>query len=329
MRRIAAIAAGVAVTLGLTWGVLRAARSSSSGAPRSRAVPESGKPRAAPRVGREVARFPVGSGLLRALAVGPGDLIYLAGEDGLAVLSPEGRMEARWPGDQTVSGLAVDEEGFVYVARRDRVEIRDAEGKVWRTWAVPHPGAWITSLAVSDGGLFLADFGCRGIHRCDREGRIRGTFRGTEPERFVVPSPYFDVAVDPVGYLWVAHTGRHRMESYRPEGSRVGSWGASSDGPEGFAGCCNPAHFAIGRDGTFVTSEKGIVRVKLYDPGGAFLGIVAPPEDFAPAGAPPEVAADAQGRLWVADPGLGALRLYAAGEAARGNRPESRPPGVR
>lgn len=329
MRRIAAVAAGVAVTLGLMWGALRAGRPSGAGAPRSKAAPDSEEPCPAPRVGREVARLPVGSGLLRAVAVGPGDRIYLAGEEGLAVLSPEGRVEARWPGEKTVSGLAVDEEGFVYLARRDRVEIRDAQGTLRRTWAVSHPGAWITSLAVSDGELFLADFGCRGIHRCDREGRIRRTFRGTEPEGFVVPSPYFDVAVDPVGYLWVAHTGRHRLESYRPEGSLVGSWGAFSDGPEGFAGCCNPAHFAIGRDGTFVTSEKGIVRVKLYDPGGAFLGMAAPPEDFAPGDAPPEVAADSRGRLWVADSGLGALRLYAADPAARGNRPESRPGGVR
>ena len=48
----------------------------------------------------------------------------------------------------------------------------------------------------------------------------------------------------------------------------------------GFCGCCNPSHFALLEDGSFVTSEKGIVRVKVYNRIGELASVVAGPEHF-------------------------------------------------
>ena len=50
---------------------------------------------------------------------------------------------------------------------------------------------------------------------------------------------------------------------------------------EGFTGCCNPVNFAILGDESFVTCEKGLVRIKVYDPEGEFVGVVAGPEQLA------------------------------------------------
>jgi hypothetical protein len=47
---------------------------------------------------------------------------------------------------------------------------------------------------------------------------------------------------------------------------------------EGFCGCCNPVYFTRRPDGKFVTSEKGLNRIKIYDAKGKFEGVVAGPE---------------------------------------------------
>ena len=46
---------------------------------------------------------------------------------------------------------------------------------------------------------------------------------------------------------------------------------------ERLSGCCNPVYFAMTADGGFVTSEKGLARIKVYDPKGEFVGVVAGP----------------------------------------------------
>ncbi len=47
-----------------------------------------------------------------------------------------------------------------------------------------------------------------------------------------------------------------------------------------FFGCCNPAHLAIMPDGRFITSEKGVPRVKVYSDTGEFQQAVAGPSEL-------------------------------------------------
>ena len=101
------------------------------------------------------------------------------------------------------------------------------------------------------------------------------------PEAYVIPSPFFDLAVGASGTLWVVNPGKHYLEAYDQSGAFVRKWGETSFETPGFSGCCNPIHIAIQTDGTFVTAEKGIVRVKLYDAKGVFRSVVAPASDFA------------------------------------------------
>ena len=127
-----------------------------------------------------------------------------------------------------------------------------------------------------------------------------------------MPSPYFDLAMAPDGLLRVADTGRRKIEAYPPDGDLELSWGESSAGIEGFAGCCNPVNFAIRPAGGFVTAEKGITRVKVYDEAGAFEGVVAAPDRFTGASdaAALDVAVDSRGRVLVLDPDRGTVRVF-------------------
>ena len=80
-------------------------------------------------------------------------------------------------------------------------------------------------------------------------------------------------------------------------------------------------NFALLPDGGYVTCEKGLTRVKVYDPEGNFVAVVAGPEQFVEAGHACDVSAncqtggldvavDPQGRILVLDPLAGDIRVY-------------------
>ena len=96
------------------------------------------------------------------------------------------------------------------------------------------------------------------------------------------------------------------------------SWGTPSYALEGFSGCCNPAHLAVLPDGRFVTSEKGLARVKVYDDQGRFETAVVAPDQLDTEAGPCDVAVDGTGRILVLDPGRGVVRIFEA--KGRGDR---------
>ena len=111
-----------------------------------------------------------------------------------------------------------------------------------------------------------------------------GRIGAADPDRhmpsFVIPSPYFDLVVGPDETLWVVNPGMRRIESYSFTGELQSMWGRAGAGIADFFGCCNPAHLALLPDGRFVTSEKGIPRIKVYSDAGEFERVVAGPREL-------------------------------------------------
>jgi len=130
----------------------------------------------------------------------------------------------------------------------------------------------------------VGDAGNRIVYKCSTNGQILSKIgeknEAKEVPGYVIPSPYFDLALDDNNYLWVVNPGRHSFENYNADGSIRTSWGITSFKIEGFSGCCNPAHMAMMADNSFITSEKGMPRIKLYGQHGEFLGVVATPDMF-------------------------------------------------
>ena len=126
----------------------------------------------------------------------------------------------------------------------------------------------------------------------------------------IIPSPYFDVAVDPDSFLWAVNTGRHSLENYTVDGDLRSSWGEYSMTIEGFCGCCNPTHIAIMNNGKFVTSEKGIARVKVYNGLGELDSVVAGPKQFNEGTVGLDLAVDTEGRIYVLDPVRKSVRIF-------------------
>jgi len=172
----------------------------------------------------------------------------------------------------------------------------------------------ITSIAEKSGIIFVADAGKRIVRKFNLEGKTLGEFEGKsgndQIHGFIIPSPYFDLAFNSEGELWVVNPGKHTLENYTVEGVLRTWWQASSIKVEGFSGCCNPAHFAFLPDGSFVTSEKGMVRIKTYKPSGEFSNVVAATSKFAENGRAPDLTVDNQGNIYALDLDRKMLRLF-------------------
>jgi len=262
---------------------------------------------------KEEAPVPTGFTINRGLAVDRKDRIYVAGDEAIRVFDKDGRQSAEI-GPINARCLAVADDGTLYVGVRYNVAVLGVDGTVKATWECLGASALITSLAVGEKDVFIADAGNRIVMHYDRSGKRLGKIGRKDAAKnvpgFVLPSPYFDLAIAPDGLLRVVNPGHHRIEAYTFDGDLETSWGVPSTTIEGFCGCCNPTHLAVLPDGGFVTSEKGLPRVKVYDSQGKFQCVVAGCESFTDDTILAGVAVDSKGRVLVLDPVKKSVRVF-------------------
>jgi len=265
-------------------------------------------------IAKEETRIATGLKQLRAIAVGPDDRIYAAGDKCYVILK-DGKVDAKVDLEKAPNCMAVDKDSTVYVGFMDHLEVFDPKGSRTAVWEKIGPTPWMTSIAVSDQAVYASDFGDKTVVHYDKKGKVvgrlgeAGKVEGTG--KYEVPSPYFDVALDPKGTPWVAHVGRRILENYKEDDSFASSWGQQGPQIEKFSGCCNPSHIAIRKDGSFVTSEKGLVRVKIHAANGDLVGVVAAAKDFEKGIHGLDLAVDSKDRILVADPATSSVRIYA------------------
>jgi hypothetical protein len=265
----------------------------------------------------------------RAIAVDSTGSLYVAGDTAIRIFAPSGDLLGEIKLAGTPTCLTVVEDGTVYVGLQDHVEVYDPRGQRQARWDDLGQDAILTSIAVLRGNVLVADAGNRVVVRYDLSGKVLNYIGEKDPERnvpgFVIPSPYFDLAVPRDGLLRVVNTGRRRIESYTLDGDFEFWWGESSAAVEGFCGCCNPVNIAVLPKGGFVTCEKGLIRVKVYDSEGGFVGVVAGPAQLGvetdqgvcelPGACQSggfDVAVDAGGRVFVLDTIRNLVRMFTA-----------------
>jgi sugar lactone lactonase YvrE len=174
-------------------------------------------------------------------------------------------------------------------------------------------------VALAGDSVFVADAGNRVVLRYGSNGAVVGRFGGKDSEYsegFVIPSPYFPLVAAADDTLWVVDPGRHRFINFTQDGRIRSRWERSSMTIHGFCGCCNPTHFALRDDGSFVTAEKGLVRVKIHGPDGNLVGVVAAPDSFGHDTRGLALAVDGDGRILVLDPERSRVRVFAVGNGA-------------
>ncbi|MEI6456285.1 MAG: hypothetical protein WCO93_08350 [bacterium] len=272
------------------------------------------------KVYREVSQVRPGMEEIYGLATGPCDRIYVTGKGGVEVYDSSGNIVYHFPVDGNPGPVTIGRQGMIWLGVEDHIEVTDSAGKVIKKWKAANDASIITGIAVSGQNVFVADAGNKVVYRYDLSGKQMNRIGEKDPQNnipgFVIPSPWFDLGIDKEGFLWVVNPGRHQFEKYSFDGKLLSKWGMASNTIDGFCGCCNPSHFAFLGDGSFVTSEKGIERVKVYSPEGDFRWIVASPDLFVEGTKGLDIAVDSRNRILVLDPGKKLVRIFKKIETA-------------
>jgi hypothetical protein len=262
---------------------------------------------------KESITFPVKEELLTGIAVS-GKLIHIVSVKYLLTYDYSGNELSRTELQDTANCITIGPDNTLWVGMLHSVSSFDVKGKVLGQWKSFGERSVITSLAVTDSTVYVADAGNRIVYRCNLSGEVLSRIGEKDESKgvpgYIIPSPYFDLAIDDSGFLWVANTGRHTLENYNKDGSIRTSWGKASLKIDGFCGCCNPAEFTMLPDNSFVTSEKGMPRIKLYDQHGVLKGIVASPDMFGDGFRAPEVAVDTEERILALDYDRKQVRIF-------------------
>lgn len=253
----------------------------------------------------ETDTFPVNADEPKGIAVS-GKQIIVVTEKLLLKYDYSGKELLRKEIPDTASCVTVDASNEIWVGTSHSVALFDQGGTLLKRWNSFGDRSVITSVAVSGEMVYVADAGNRIVYQCNTNGQVLSKIGEKNEQKgvpgYVIPSPYFDLALDDNNFLWVVNPGRHSFENYNPDGSMRTSWGLASFKIEGFSGCCNPAHMAIMADNSFITSEKGMPRIKLYGQHGEFLGVVASPEMFdKDSYLAPDIAIDSEQRVVALD----------------------------
>lgn len=264
-------------------------------------------------------KFDAGVGAVHAIAIDADDRLYLAGSWGVRLMDAKRKELASCKTPEEAVAITLARDGFFYVGLTARIAVFDASGApkgfIGQEGARPGQLRRITCLGLTDQGLFVADARNLCINRYTPGGDFINDIgkRNTDVNftGIVAPSPYLGFVVDNESHVIVGNPGRGRIEVYDVNGKFLRTWGRpGNQRPEDFSGCCNPTNLALTRDGNIVTSEKGIVRVKVYDPAGRLLAYI-PPKFFPEDAAGLALAVDSHNRIFVGVPSTGQILVFA------------------
>lgn len=262
----------------------------------------------------EVLQFKPLVNKMKGIAVDASDNIFVVGEGQINVFDNNGNVENDIITNTSGRCIALGIDNLIYLGAEDHIEVWNPDGTLISKWETVNENSIITSIAVNDHSVFASDAGNKLVYHYNLEGELmneigrKDTVQGIQG--FIIPSPYFDIALGRDGELWAVNSGRHQFESYSPDGKLISSWKKTSMQLDGFSGCCNPSHFAFLPDGSYVTSEKGIVRIKVHDPTGRFKSVVAASDQFDKGTTGLDIAVDSKGRVIVLDPKRQLIRIF-------------------
>jgi len=241
-------------------------------------------------------------------------VLAMAFKNNLQVIDTSGREVFNKPIKGPSTAIHMSSGKHIYLGCKERIIVFDFEGNEIEAWAPIDSSAYITSILKKDDKLFVANAAKPEVIRYTLNGEIEMRFDGTRQEisefGFIIPSPYFDIKIDPDEQIWIANTGLQNIQNYTVEGKLRAFWGNSGYKLEDFTGCCNPAHFTILSDGSFATSEKGLVRIKVHKPSGELDAVVAAPGDFDKGSDPLDLTSDEQDNIYAMDISRNMIRKF-------------------
>jgi len=218
----------------------------------------------------------VQEGLKAVTATAEGN-IYAGGES--FIVSYDSQLNKLWQIETPTRITALTMNGdTLFAASEEVIYLISPGGEILSEWGPYEANCLITSASANKDYLAIADAGNKIVFIIKKDGEVHAMI-GHFGEKLLIPSPYFDVYLTENNRLYMAHTGKFRIETWTTDGLFVSSFGEPGSGPEAFCGCCNPAHFTVVPQG-FVTAEKGINRIKILGAIGGFVEYVSSVNDF-------------------------------------------------
>jgi hypothetical protein len=251
------------------------------------------------------AELPVTEGTLKAVTVSPSGNIYLGGDSFVSCYKTD--LTKLWTIKAPYAVTSLSSSGdTIFASTLEMILVINTNGKLEDEWGPFEDKSFITSVTSNKTRVAYADAGNKMVVILDKQGRVKKII-GQGDGQFVLPSPYFDVALDTI-YLYIANTGHRRIEKRSGEGRLLSMFGEPGLAPGAFCGCCNPAHFIITPHG-FVTSEKGINRIKILGQSGEFIEFVTSRNKFV-SSIPLDLASADGNTLYAANPADSKLYVF-------------------
>jgi hypothetical protein len=250
--------------------------------------------------------FEPGLGKLNAVTASGNGSIILAGESFVSGYNSD--MNVTWTLKTEKPVTSVSASGdTIFASTMETILVINNKGKLIAEFGPVEDSSIITSISSNDALIAVADAQNRRITILDKKGTVMKMI-GLSGEPFIVPSPYFDVAVTGDNRIFVANPGNRRIEERNLDGTITRFFGMPGMAPAAFCGCCNPAHFAL-IPGGFVTAEKGINRIKILNDKGEFTELVSSKNNFM-APIPLDIASADGKIIYAANPADGKLYIF-------------------
>ncbi|MEQ8172739.1 MAG: serine/threonine-protein kinase [Candidatus Eremiobacterota bacterium] len=193
-------------------------------------------------------------------------------------------------------GIAVDNEGYVYVADREthRIQKFDSQGRLiarWGNWG-SEDGEFNSPKGIvvdNKGYIYVSERGNGRIQKFDSHGRFiaRWGTKGSKDGEFNSPE---GIAVDNKGYIYVADTGNHRIQKFDSHGRFIARWGTKGSKDGEFSKICrsliklsisksrredgeffSPKGIAVDNKGYIYVTDSGTHRIQKFDSQGRFI----------------------------------------------------------
>ncbi len=261
-----------------------------------------------------VASYPLPSSGVNDITVDGKGRIYAACDKGLLIFTRKTQQPSVIPTTEPPMCVALRDDK-IYMGVGNHIEVLSRYANQIVNWGPPAINAQIINLAANKSYIYAADAGNKLVWKYDIRGKIVGTIGRTDPAKdikgFILPSPHLDIAIQRNGNLYVNNPGRHKVETFTPNGRLISSFGGGGNSIDKFCGCCNPIRIALLPSGDIVTSEKGLPRVKVLKPNGSLDSVILGPKAFSQNTDDIPIAADAEGNVYIANNYTKQLNVYA------------------
>ncbi len=170
-------------------------------------------------------------------------------------------------------GIAIDDEGFVYVSdsKNNRIQKFSEFGELYSLWSDggTEDTALKTPMHITTDGknVYVTEYETDRVQKFSPENKSISTF-GKSDEKGSLDAPS-GAAVDQNGNVYIASFYSRTVKKYSPTGEfllQIGSPGKEEDGALNY-----PTDVAIGADGNVYVADAYNNRVQVFNPEGEFI----------------------------------------------------------